>query len=84
MAIHALVEFHMLGLANFKYSMYCVILIPNIPFSCVCAIVHLVTVFLTVFMSTLTSAAISEYICPALKRLMILLLPLNNNKLLFT
>ena len=36
-AIHALVEFHMLGLANFKYSMYCVILIPNISFSCVYA-----------------------------------------------
>ena len=35
MAIHALVEFHMHGLANFKYSMYCVILIPNISFSCV-------------------------------------------------
>ncbi len=37
MAIHALVEFHMLGLANFKYSVYCVILIPNISFSCVYA-----------------------------------------------
>ncbi len=37
MAVHALVEFHMLnfGLANFKYSMYCVILIPNISISCV-------------------------------------------------
>ena len=35
MAMHALAEFHMLGLANFKYSMYCVILIPNISFSSV-------------------------------------------------
>ncbi len=80
MAIHALVEFHMLGLANFKYSMYCVILIQTYRSP---VFMHLVTVFLTVFMSTLT-AAISEYICPALKRSMILLLPLNNNKLLFT
>ncbi len=38
MAIHALVEFHMLGLANFKYAIYCVILIPNISFSCVYAL----------------------------------------------
>ncbi len=34
MAIHALVEFHMLGLANFKYLVHCVILILNISFSC--------------------------------------------------
>ncbi len=60
MTIHALVEFHMLGLANFKYSMYSI---------------------KTVFVSTLTSTAISEYVCPALKRSMILFLPLNNNKL---
>ncbi len=71
-AIHALVEFQMLGLANFKYSMYCVILIPNISFSCVYAPYN---VFLTVFMLTLASAAVS---------MILLVLPLNNNKLLFT
>ena len=79
MAIH--VEFHMLGLANFKYSMYSVILIPNIPFSCVYAPYNCI---LNSFMPTLTSAAISEYVCLALKRSMILFPPLNNNKLLFT
>ena len=81
MAMHALVEFHMLGLANFKYSIYCVILIPNISFSCVYAPGN------GILKSFYVCSNISSYfkIClSALKRSMILLLPLNNNKLLFT